>query len=120
MYTSIDVSVKHANDKVTFDEISSFVQQKFVMGAWSEVIKCDATTRKFPEYQPERKGPGSLTFSCHQLEWTKIRLAADMDIHRYIHRYYAVAPPNEIEYLYVLSLQYFLFCRSYSSFFSFI
>ena len=30
MYTSIAVSVKHANDKVTFVEISSFVEQKFV------------------------------------------------------------------------------------------
>jgi len=30
--------------------------------------------------------------------------------------YYAVAPPNEIEYLYALSLQYFLVCHSYSSF----
>jgi len=43
-----------------------------------------------------------------------------MDIHGYIHgyiyEYYAVAPPNEIEYLYALSLQYFLVCRSYSSF----
>jgi len=39
MYTSIAVSVKHANDKVTFVEISSFVKQKFVMRAWSEVIR---------------------------------------------------------------------------------
>jgi len=35
MYTSIAVSVKHANDKVTFVEVSSFVKQKFVMRAWS-------------------------------------------------------------------------------------
>ena len=39
MYTSIAISVEHANDKVTFVEVSSFVKQKFVMRTRSEVIR---------------------------------------------------------------------------------